>query len=100
MVRLKGLKFSRTQGGPQNRTLRATATGPAAAARATGVGGLSFLCEDLHNEVLAACDPNDSHEQDGARLEAAAAAMRAEEAATVAEAEAEARAADALEAQA
>ena len=55
MVRLSGLAFARTQGGPQQRTLRTTATGPAAAARSQGVGGLSFLSEDMHNSILNAC---------------------------------------------
>jgi|EP00966_Prymnesium_polylepis_P057342 hypothetical protein len=54
MIRLAGISFSRTQGGPQNRELRTTATGPAAAARKEGVGGLSFLSEDMHNMILAA----------------------------------------------
>ena len=48
MIRLAGISFCRTQGGPQNRELRTTATGPAAAARKEGVGGLSFLSEDMH----------------------------------------------------
>jgi hypothetical protein len=55
MIRLKGLAFNRTQGGPQGRTLRLTATGPAAAARKEGVGGLSFFSEDMYNTCLAAC---------------------------------------------
>jgi hypothetical protein len=55
MIRLKGLVFSRTQGGPQQRELRTTATGPAAAARKEGVGGLSFFSEDMHNTCLSAC---------------------------------------------
>jgi hypothetical protein len=55
MIRLKGLAFNRTQGGPQGRTLRLTATGPAAAARKEGVGDLSFFSEDMHNTCLAAC---------------------------------------------
>ena len=41
--------------GPQQRNLRTTATGPAAAARRQGVGGLSFLSDDMHNAILAAC---------------------------------------------
>ena len=56
LVRLKGLEFNRTQGGPQQRKLRDTATGPAAAARKQGVGGLSFFSEDMHNTVLGACE--------------------------------------------
>ena len=59
LIRLKGLKFSRTQGGPQERLLRNTATGPAAAARKQGVGGLSFFSEDMHNTVLGACEAAD-----------------------------------------
>ena len=55
MVRLAGLGFVRTQGGPQQRNLRTTATGPAAAARKEGVGGLSFLSEDMHNTISATC---------------------------------------------
>ena len=55
MIRLSGLSFNRTQGGPQQRTLRTTATGPAAAARKEGVGGLSFLSEDMHNTILSTC---------------------------------------------
>ena len=54
MIRLAGISFCRTQGGPQNRELRTTATGPAAAARKEVVGGLSFLSEDMHNMILAA----------------------------------------------
>ena len=60
MVRLKGLAFNRTQGGPQQRTLRTTATGPAAAARKEGVGGLSFLSEDMHNTILGTCERVDA----------------------------------------
>jgi hypothetical protein len=59
LVRLKGLKFSRTQGGPQERELRDSATGPAATARKQGVGGLSFFSEDMHNTVLGACEAAD-----------------------------------------
>ena len=59
LVRLKGLEFSRTQGGPQQRSLRGSATGPAAAARKQGVGGLSFFSEDMHNTVLGACEAAD-----------------------------------------
>ena len=59
LVRLKGLKFSRTQGGPQQRSLRDSATGPAATARKQGVGGLSFFSEDMHNTVLGACEAAD-----------------------------------------
>ena len=52
---MSGLGFVRSQGGPQQRDLRTTAAGPAAAARKQGVGGLSFLSEDMHNTILAAC---------------------------------------------
>ena len=58
MIRLKGLGFSRTQGGlggSERRVLRETATGPAAAARREGMGGLSFFSEDMHNMCLSAC---------------------------------------------
>ena len=50
--------FSRTQGGlggSERRVLRETATGPAAAARREGMGGLSFFSEDMHNMYLSAC---------------------------------------------
>ena len=60
LVRLKGLEFSRTQGGPQQRELRLSATGPAAAARKQGVGGLSFLSEDMHNTILGTCERVDA----------------------------------------
>ena len=56
MVRLSGLEFVRSQGGPQQRKLRTTATGPAAEARKQGEGGLSFLSEDMHNTIQAACE--------------------------------------------
>ena len=39
--------------------MRDTATGPAAAARKQGVGGLSFFSEDMHNTVLGACEAAD-----------------------------------------
>ena len=41
-VRLKDIKFSRSQGGPQQRELR-------------GRSNLEFLSEDMHNAILAAC---------------------------------------------
>ena len=41
-IRLKDIKFSNTQGGPQERELR-------------GRGNLSFLSEDMHNAILATC---------------------------------------------
>ena len=59
LIRLKGLAFHRTQGGPQQRTLRPTATGPCAAARKEGVGGLSFLSEDMHNMIRVTCEAAD-----------------------------------------
>jgi hypothetical protein len=52
MIRLKGLAFRGSQAGPQGRTLRPTATGPYAAQRAQG-SGLSFLDEEVNNEILA-----------------------------------------------
>ena len=64
LIRLKGLAFHRTQGGPQQRDLRTTATGPAAAARKAGVGGLSFLSEDMHNTILDACEVADEAHND------------------------------------
>ena len=36
------------------------ATGPAAAARKEGVGGLSFLSEDMHNTILGTCERVDA----------------------------------------
>ena len=60
---LKNLSVSSTlwepvppQGGLQQRRFRTTATGLAAAARKEGVEGLSFLSEDMHNTIGAACD--------------------------------------------
>ena len=53
MIFLKGLAFSSSQSGPQERVLRAKATGPAAAGRAKG-SGLSFFSEDYHNAILDA----------------------------------------------
>ena len=32
---------------------------PAAAARKEGVGGLSFLSEDMHNSILGTCEASD-----------------------------------------
>lgn len=61
MIFLKDLAFIGSQAGPQGRTLRATATGPAAAARAKG-SGLSFFSEDSHNFILDAQGLNDSAE--------------------------------------
>ena len=53
MIRLKGLAFASSQSGPQQRQLRQTATGQAAASRAKG-SGLSFLSEDTNNAILEA----------------------------------------------
>ena len=53
MIFIKGLSFTSSQSGPQERTLRSTATGPAAANRAKG-SGLSFFSEDYHNSILDA----------------------------------------------
>ena len=60
MVRISGLGFIRAQGGPQQRNLRTTATGPHAEARRQGVGGLSFLSEDMHNTILGTCERADA----------------------------------------
>ena len=46
MIRLGGLRFEGSQGGPQGRTLRNQAT----------KGGLSFLGLDAQNLILAACE--------------------------------------------
>ena len=46
MIRLGGLRFEGSQGGPQGRKLRNQATN----------GGLSFLGRDAQNLILAACD--------------------------------------------
>ena len=59
IIFLKNLSFQGSQSGPQRRTLRETATGPAAAGRAKG-SGLSFLSEDSHNVVLDTLGVNDS----------------------------------------
>ena len=55
MIRLKGVGFTSSQSGPQQRELRRAASGPYAAMRARG-SGLSFMSEDMHNEIMAACD--------------------------------------------
>ena len=62
LIRLTGIGFSRSQSGPQQRQFRTTATGPAAAARKDGVGGLSFLSEDMNNTLLAACAAVDAEQ--------------------------------------
>ena len=46
MIRLGGLRFEGSQGGPRGRTLRNQAT----------KGGLSFLGLDAQNLILAACE--------------------------------------------
>ena len=81
MLRLKGLAFTGSQGGPQGRTLRGPTETGARAGRAAS--GLSFLCEDMHNDLLMACDPEVTEEpgmtaaQTVAAREAAAAARAA-----------------------
>ena len=67
LIRFSGISFVRTQGGPQQRLLRPTATGPHAAARKEGVGGLSFLSEDMHNTLRDACEA--AHAEHNARCE-------------------------------
>ena len=67
LIRYTRISFSRTQGGPQQRLLRLTATGPHAAARKEGVGGLSFLSEDMHNTLKDACEA--VHADNNARCE-------------------------------
>ena len=64
MIRMTGIVFSRTQGGPQQRTLRPTTTGPYATKRSDVVGGLSFLSEDMHNTLLATCEALLTEEND------------------------------------
>lgn len=55
MVRLRGISFTSSQSGPQGRTLRKLlAKGPASSGRAMGTG-LSFLSEDMHNQIMLAC---------------------------------------------
>ena len=75
MLRLKGLAFTGSQSGPQGRTLRpATSTG----ARSTRApSGLSFLCEDMHNDVLMTCDPEVTGEEAGTTAAQAVAAREA-----------------------
>ena len=57
LIRLQSLAFSASQSGPQERALRQTATGPAAASRAKG-SGWSSLSEDTHNAILEASGAN------------------------------------------
>ena len=59
MIFLKGLSFSSSQSGPQERTLRPNPGGPIGAGRAKG-SGLSFFSEDSHNVLLDALGVNDS----------------------------------------
>ena len=55
MIRLMGVSFCRSQGGPQHRVLRPNPTGPEGAGRKEGIGGLCFLSEDMHNMLLSCC---------------------------------------------
>ena len=64
MIRMTGIVFSRTQGGPQQRTFRPATTGPYATKRSDVVGGLSFLSEDMHNTLLATCEALLTEEND------------------------------------
>ena len=59
MVFLKGLSFSSSQSGLQERTLRPNPGGPLAVGRARG-SGLSFFSEDSHNVILDAIGVNSS----------------------------------------
>jgi hypothetical protein len=59
MIFLKGLSFSNSQSGPQERTLRPNPGGPVGAGRAKG-SGLSFFSEDSHNVILDALGVNDA----------------------------------------
>ena len=72
MIRLKGLAFSRAQAGPQERSFRSGS-------------GLSFLCEDMHNEILSAlgadADGDSAAAVAASDAEARAAAVAAEAAA-------------------
>ena len=55
-IRLKGIKFSRSQAGPQEREFRSGS-------------GLSFLSEDMHNEILTALGADADAESVAADLE-------------------------------
>ena len=79
MLRLKGLAFTGSQGGPQGRTFRPPTASGARAGR--GASGLSFLCEDMHNDLLMACDPEATGEEAGMTAAQAVAAREAEAAA-------------------
>ena len=59
IIFLKGLSFSSSQSGPQERTLRPNPGGPIGAGRAKG-SGLSFFSEGSHNVLLDALGVNDS----------------------------------------
>ena len=59
MIFLKGLGFTSSQSGPQERTLRPNPGGPLAEGRAKGPG-LSFFSEDSLNVVMDALGINDS----------------------------------------
>ena len=48
LIRLTRIEFSRTQGGPQQHDFRTTAW-PCCSCTQGGVGGLSFLSEDMNN---------------------------------------------------
>ena len=79
MVRLRGLAFTGTQGGPAGRELRGpTATGARAGRAASS---LSFLCEDMHNDILMACDPEVTGEEGRMSAAEAVAAREAQAAA-------------------
>ena len=62
MIFLKGLAFTSSQSGPQQRTLRPNPGGPIAAHRAKG-SGLSFFSEDSHNMILDALGVNASGDE-------------------------------------
>ena len=59
MILFNHLTFTSSQSGPEGRTLRANATGPAAASRSKG-SGLSFFSDDSHNLILDALGVNDN----------------------------------------
>jgi len=64
MIRLKGLEFRGSQSGPQGRVLRPHTTGPCGEMRTSG-SGLSFLDEEVHNEILLACEAADLEAEEG-----------------------------------
>lgn len=54
MIRLRGISFNSSQSGQQGRTLhKLLAKGPASSGRSRGTG-LSFLSEDMHNQIMLA----------------------------------------------